>query len=177
MDYVRSVRLRIMFGCQNSGRPFDRRYHIPNPGWQPRRASAAIEGELEHLEQSLHHMQATLPRHEGFNCTREEREALHDLCHNADIIVKPADKNLGLTLISKECYITECHRQLSDTNTYARVHKVSAAGIQKTGVGISSLHWRALILANKRKWLTQETRRLNQLLPFSHHAKASQEIR
>ena len=164
-DYVRSVRLRIMFGRQNSGRPFDRRYHIPNPGWQPRRASAAIEGELEHLEQGLHHMQATLPRHEGFNCTREEREALHDLCHNADIIVKPADKNLGLTLISKEWYITECERQLSDTNTYARVHGVSAAGIQKKMLDfIATLE--GLIPANEHKWLTQETRRLSQLPQF-----------
>ena len=163
---MRNVRLRIMFSCEDNGRPFDRIYHIPNPTWQPRRASAFVEAQLERLgEQSLQHMQATLPRHEGFNCTREEREALHNLCHNADIIVKPADKNLGLTLISKEWYITECERQLSDTNTYARVHGVSAAGIQKKMLDfIATLE--GLIPANEHKWLTQETRRLSQLPQF-----------
>ena len=64
-DYVRNVRLRIMFSREDSGRPFDRRYHIPNPAWQPRRASAFVEAQLEQLGETLRHMQATLPRHEG----------------------------------------------------------------------------------------------------------------
>ena len=164
-DYVRSVRLRIMFGRQDSGRPFDRRYHIPNPAWQPRRASASVEDQLEQLQQILLHMQATLPRHEGFNCTREEREALHNLCHDTDIVVKPADKNLGLTLISKEWYITECERQLCDTNTYARVHGVSTTGVQNKMLAfIATLEGR--IPANEHKWLTRETQRLSQLPQF-----------
>jgi len=164
-DYVRNVRLRIMFSRQDSGRPFDRRYHIPNPAWQPRKASAAVEDQLEQLGQRLQQMQATLPRHEGFNCTCEEREALHNLCHNADIIVKPADKNLGLTLISKEWYIPECERQLSDTTTYARVHEVSATGIQNKMLAfIATLEGH--IPASEHKWLTRETQRLSQLPQF-----------
>ena len=75
-DYARSVRLRIMFSRQDSGRPFDRRYHVPNPAWQPSRASPAVEAQLEDLGQRLQQTQAALPRHEGFNCAREEREAL-----------------------------------------------------------------------------------------------------
>ena len=114
-DYMRNVRLKIMFSRRDSGKPFDRRYHIPNPAWQPPRASQFVEAQLEDLGQRLRHTQASLQRHEGFNCTREEREALHDLCHDADIIVKPADKNLGLTLINREWYIAECERQLADT--------------------------------------------------------------
>lgn len=164
-DYVRNVRLRIMFSRRDSGRPFDRRYHIPNPAWQPCKASAAVEDELERLQQSLQHMQANLPRHEGFNCTREEREALHKLCHDANIIVKPADKNLGLTLISREWYITECERQLSDTDTYARVHEVSTTGIQNKMLAfIATLEGR--IPANEHKWLARETQHLSQLPHF-----------
>ena len=164
-DYVRNVRLRIMFSREDSGRPFDRRYHIPNPTWQPRRASAFVEAQLERLGENLRHMQATLPRHEGFNCTREEREALHDLCHDTDTIVKPADKNLGLTLISKEWYIAECERQLSDTSTYGRVHNVSLSGIQdKVLAFIATL--KDKIPANEHKWLTRETRRLIQMPQF-----------
>lgn len=164
-DYVRSVRLKIMFSRQDSGRPFDRRYHVPNPAWQPSRASHFIEAQLEDLGQRVRHTQATLPRHEGFNCTREEREALHDLCHDANIIVKPADKNLGLTLITREWYIAECERQLSDTSTYDRVHSVSLPGIQRRMLGfIATLD--GGIPPNEHKWLTRETERLSQLPQF-----------
>ena len=160
-----SVRLEIMFSRRDSGKPFDRRYHIPNPAWQPPRASQFVEAQLEDLGQRLRHMQASLQRHEGFNCTREEREALHDLCHDADIIVKPADKNLGLTLINREWYIAECERQLADTSTYAKVHNVSASGIQKMMLRfIATLEDK--IPSNEHKWLTRETERLSQLPHF-----------
>ncbi len=110
-------------------------------------------------------MQATLPRHEGFNCTREEREALHNLCHDADTIVKPADKNLGLTLISKEWYIAECERQLSDRSTYGRVHGVSLSGVQEKVLEfIATLEGH--IPPTEHKWLTRETRRLIQMPQF-----------
>lgn len=164
-DYVRNVRLRIMFSRQDSGRPFDRRYHVPNPTWQPRRASTFVETHLEDLGNRLRETQATLPRHEGFNCTREEREALTSLCHNADVIVKPADKNLGLTLISKEWYIAECERQLNDMSTYGRVHNVSLSGIQDKVLDfIATLEGH--IPPNEYKWLAKETRRLSQLPQF-----------
>ena len=164
-DYVRNVRLRIMFSREDSGGPFDCRYHIPNPAWQPRRASAFVEAQLEQLGESLQHMQATLPRHEGFNCTREEREALHNLCHDTNVIVKPADKNLGLTLISREWYIAECERQLGDSSTYGRVHDVSLPGIQEKMLGfIATLEGK--IPPNEHKWLTRQTQRLGQLPQF-----------
>ena len=164
-DYMRNVRLKIMFSRQDSGKPFDRRYHVPNPAWQPPRASRFVEAQLEDLGQRLRHTQAALPRHEGFNCTREEREALNDLCHDANIIVKPADKNLGLTLIAREWYIAECERQLKDTSTYTKVHNVSLSGIQNR-----MLHFIATLKGkippNEHKWLTRETERLNQLPQF-----------
>ena len=164
-DYARSVRLRIMFSRQDSGRPFDRRYHVPNPAWQPSRASPAVEAQLEDLGERLRQTQASLPRHEGFNCAREEREALDALCHDANIIVKPADKNLGLTLISREWYIDECERQLTDTSTYERVHSVSLPGIQRRMQGfIATLE--GGIPPNEHKWLTRETERLSQLPQF-----------
>ena len=164
-DYARSVRLRIMFSRQDSGRPFDRRYHVPNPAWQPSRASPAVEAQLEDLGQRLRETQASLPRHEGFNCSREEREALVNLCHDANIIVKPADKNLGLTLITREWYIAECERQLTDTCTYERVHSVSLPGIQRRMLSfIATLD--GGIPPNEHKWLTKETERLSQLPQF-----------
>ena len=90
---------------------------------------------------------------------------LDALCHDANIIVKPADKNLGLTLISKEWYIAECERQLTDTSTYERVHSVSLLGIQRRMLGvIATLD--GGIPPNEHKWLTRETERLSQLPQF-----------
>ncbi len=162
-DYVRNVRLKIMFSRED--KPFDRRYHVPNPTWQPHRASAFVEAELTQLGQRLRDTQANLPRHEGFNCSREEREALHNLCHDANVIVKPADKNLGLILMSKEWYIAECERQLSDASTYGKVHSVSLTGIQKRVLSfIATLEGK--IPPNEHKWLRHETLRLCQLPQF-----------
>ena len=124
-----------------------------------------MEAQLEDLGQRPRQTQAALPRHEGFNCAREEREALDALCHDANIIVKPADKNLGLTLISREWYIAECERQLTDTSTYERVHSVSLPGIQRRMLGfIATLD--GGIPPNEHKWLTRETERLSQLPQF-----------
>ena len=144
--------------------PFDRRYHDPTQHGS-RAGHHQPWAQLEDLGQRLQQTQAALPRHEGFNCAREEREALDALCHDANIIVKPADKNLGLTLISREWYIAECERQLTDTSTYERVHSVSLPGIQRRMLGfIATLD--GGIPPNEHKWLTRETERLSQLPQF-----------
>ena len=99
---------------------------------------------------------------------------MNDLCHDANIIVKPADKNLGLTLIAREWYIAECERQLKDTSTYTKVHNVSLSGIQNR-----MLHFIATLKGkippNEHKWLTRETERLRPIAAVLHHAQASQE--
>ena len=164
-DYVRSVRLKIMFARKDSGKPFDPRYHVPNPSWQPPRAPAHVEARLDCLGVRLQEADAVLPVHRGNNCTLAEREALEKLCHNANIIVKPADKNLGLTLMAKDWYLAECQRQLGDTSTYRRVHNISVTGVQKKMLAfIEAL--RGEIPSHEYKWLKHETSRLDQLPQF-----------
>jgi hypothetical protein len=46
--------------------------------------------------------------------------ALKSLRLKPDLVVKPADKNLGLTVMDRSWYTTEALRQLSDTTTYER---------------------------------------------------------
>ena len=56
-----------------------------------------------------------------YNMSREESLALTKLRSRSDLVIRPADKNLGLTVMSKSWYLTACERILSDPLTYAKV--------------------------------------------------------
>ena len=48
----------------------------------------------------------------------DEREALHSLMYDDQIITKPADKGSAVVVWSKDDYLLEASNQLSDTNVY-----------------------------------------------------------
>jgi hypothetical protein len=43
------------------------------------------------------------------------------LKEDKDIIIKPADKNLGLCIVDREWYIKECSEILANTDTYREI--------------------------------------------------------
>jgi hypothetical protein len=50
---------------------------------------------------------------------------LKELKEDKNLVIKPADKNLGLCILSKEKYIEMCEKILSDTSTYEMLpHKI-----------------------------------------------------
>lgn len=51
------------------------------------------------------------------NISKSEAKALNTLAKNKDIIIKPADKNLGIVILNTNDYISECLKHLS-SNTY-----------------------------------------------------------
>ena len=52
------------------------------------------------------------------NLAFEERQALHDLTNNRNIVIKPADKGSGVVILNTQDYIFEAFRQLADTTFY-----------------------------------------------------------
>ena len=52
------------------------------------------------------------------NLAFEERQALHDLSNNRNIVIKPADKGSGVVIMNTQDYTFEAFRQLSDTSFY-----------------------------------------------------------
>ena len=52
------------------------------------------------------------------NLSIGEQIALKELINNKNIVIKPADKNLGVTLMDLVWYMEECKRQLSDSKVY-----------------------------------------------------------
>ena len=57
------------------------------------------------------------------NLTKRERRALKRLIRREDIIIKPADKGSGTTVMDMDCYENECLRQLNDTEFYEKIDK------------------------------------------------------
>lgn len=52
------------------------------------------------------------------NLSSDGHRFLHSIRQHPDIVVKPADKSLGLTIMSRRWYEQEAFRQLSDSATY-----------------------------------------------------------
>lgn len=72
---------------------------------------------LEHIADKYNDItKTTIQQH---NLTHNERKALKNLKLNKDIIIKPADKNLGICIIEKQLYFNLAQTQhLTDLTTY-----------------------------------------------------------
>ncbi|KAI2647985.1 hypothetical protein H4Q32_026593 [Labeo rohita] len=55
------------------------------------------------------------------NLTPQEIEALEDLSHREDIVIKPADKGSAIVVMDKPQYVQECLRQLQNTDFYTKL--------------------------------------------------------
>lgn len=62
-----------------------------------------------------------MPTRFSGNVSSSSLSFIRSLVRSANVIIKPADKNLGLTVIGKDWYFNEAHRQLTDNSTYQRV--------------------------------------------------------
>ena len=163
--YRRAVRLRTRFG--NGEDNFDRRYHVPNPEWRPPRASPLIEENLADLEARL---TAAFPEDSSerlvSNVPLSERHALRDLKQRDDIVVKPADKNLGLTLMGRDWYMHECYRQLGDAATYKEMETFDFDAIRYKTFGLLVRLRKKTLPSNEAAWLFAETNKCKTLPKF-----------
>lgn len=66
------------------------------------------------------------------NLTREERDALNDLCSDSTIIIKKADKGGGIVLLDKSDYVNECRRQLFNEIYYRQLPRDPTTVFQDT---------------------------------------------
>lgn len=51
-------------------------------------------------------------------------EIIKEFKNNKNIVIKPADKNLGLTIMNTKDYICMCEKHLNDTTTYKEIETV-----------------------------------------------------
>jgi hypothetical protein len=55
------------------------------------------------------------------NMSKSQLSALSKLKKDKDIVIKPADKNLGLCIMDKSWYIDECKNILSNKDSYIQI--------------------------------------------------------
>ena len=55
------------------------------------------------------------------NITADERQALRNRKRNTEVVIREADKGSAVVVMSRERYIAEANRQLSDTDVYQQV--------------------------------------------------------
>jgi len=118
-DFARTLRLRWYFSNSKS-KPL---FYIPNPQWNPPKKNSRLEKSIYTLKKELENLIQHTP-YVKKTFSKKLQNALHSIKNNPNIIIKPADKNLGLTILDTSWYLNEGQRQLSDTNTYLPVTSV-----------------------------------------------------
>jgi hypothetical protein len=91
-----------------------------------------------------------------------EHKALEELRNNTDIVITQADKGDTFVIMQKDDYITECHRQLNDTDTYKNLaHSQSTLN--------AKLFRNTLLAMLKNKCITR--RQFERLVPHNDQVK------
>ena len=126
--YNRSLWLRDFFQ-NNQDDSYHPRMHITSVRqWIPdkNRISASTARYTQLTSELLRlHMPVTppsFPLHR--NLRKLQLNFLNDLKQDKNIIIKPADKNLGITIMDTRWYNIECEKQLSDDKFYIQVPHV-----------------------------------------------------
>ena len=96
-----------------------RRFRNKSTWTPPKNRIPALEARLQVVEKEALRMAKSVRRKD--NLTSDEREAISNLRRRDDIVIKPADKRSTTVVLSREAYLAEAHRQLSDTKYYARL--------------------------------------------------------
>jgi hypothetical protein len=84
----------------------------------PEKVKPYITGLLPKLQSITNHHVSR-----RYNLNRHELNLILDLAARTDIIIKPADKNLGIVIMDWNHYNQEVLRQLADTSTYRESSK------------------------------------------------------
>ena len=137
--FARSTHLRLYFGDT----PMDkhtRQFRIPNPGWQlppDVRESEEHRNLAAHLARLKQQILSTYERAYEFastsrkfrrNLTASEVRVMRSLRTSRELVIKPADKNLGLCVMTIDWYVAEGNRQMRAGN-YEQTRDFSMAAM------------------------------------------------
>jgi reverse transcriptase-like protein len=131
-NLVRNIRIFHFFQNNNNNttsindefEQFKIKFHVPNPEWQPPFASMDVELFIDKL---LENTSNYIKQHEHdnfktkLNLSPTEFRALKDLIHNKSIIVKPSDKNAGITVMDRNDFISESMKHLNNSKNYKEI--------------------------------------------------------
>ena len=98
---------------------FDLDQFKPKSTFNPRDKDTVIEVYMNSLEEKL--MKIEIPKDKYNNLTSKERQALHDLKNDKNIVIKGADKGSEVVVWDREDYIKEAEKHEGDSDVYEEV--------------------------------------------------------
>ena len=116
--FSRSLRIKEFFQHKPDNPDYDPRFYIPNLRWKPPPVSFPTEKALASFRKYIPEVREENPTHHLGHIPKK----WHEFASHPDILIKPSDKNLGLTIVNLDWYIKEGLRQLSDSSTYRKVN-------------------------------------------------------
>jgi hypothetical protein len=144
--FARRIRLRHFFGDDNIA---PSPWFVPNPGWNPPERLESLENILLLGANVVDDRVTIVPRRTRPILPRRMRLALQSLRQDQDIVIKPADKNLGLVIMDRTWYVAEAHRQLSDPLVYLPVQNIPWEELSSR---LEGLHQRHLLTITGKEW-------------------------
>ncbi|XP_059072357.1 uncharacterized protein LOC131873564, partial [Cryptomeria japonica] len=127
--FARLLRLRAFFGPDNQPSSFSplasgvfpHRFRQKNPFWHPDEPNFQLEEIIRSAESIFQTRVASCSFSRRPPLPVRLLKSLKDLRNDPSIVIKPADKNLGLVVLDTSWYKCEGLRQLSDPLVYLRV--------------------------------------------------------
>jgi hypothetical protein len=130
-DFARRVRIRAYFTLHPSNNDFNNNKinlkidtkHTTKSLWQPPTQYMNIEN---YLEQSRINILKTIQNNTNLKYKSNPKWLSNSIIQltqmvKSDLIVKPADKNMGVTIQNRLTYEQDCMNQLLDINTYMSI--------------------------------------------------------
>lgn len=153
-NYHRKIKLAVYF--RNKGKrnppPFSAASTwTPSLDKMPTEVISLIERDKLDFDAYFKHWE------EEPNITQEEEEAIQELMENKHIIIKPADKGSAVVIQSREQYMREVYRQLTDKVYYKKLEEpIYLKTIPIIHEIIDKLYRDKFISNNQRKYLKGE---------------------
>ena len=134
--FIRKLKLHLQFGSS----PFcPSPFWTPNPTFIPDEPSSIMSKALLRFKASLLRLRY-LDCKSRPNLSVTERKALLSLKERKDILIKPADKNLGPVCMDTTWYHGQCLTHLDNPKTYSRVtHLDTERIVSDLQLGLSNL--------------------------------------
>lgn len=109
----RTIRIRWFF--RHKSLNTDRSFHVKSD-WEPPKATARIERAIEQTEAALLSQDTALPSRSYM--LNPEVKTLCQYLREKQYLVKITDKNLGLAVVTRQWYMEQCLKHLSQQNAY-----------------------------------------------------------
>ncbi|CAI5999253.1 unnamed protein product [Closterium sp. NIES-64] len=103
--------------AQDKGSSSSSRFRVRNPNWRPE-GDVVPEQVFKSAQADLSFLLKTVRPRRGHNLSKSAREAIRSLSLNRNIVIKPADKNVGITVMDRSHYVALCMEHLSDAAVY-----------------------------------------------------------